>query len=325
MTTQQTIACRQTPHDITFERTAQMLKTALGEIEQFLHDKKVIEIMLNPDGFLWIEKLGEGRISTGIKIRPENAERFICMVASATNTTCTYENPILSTELPGYGSRFEALLPPVVSSPTFAIRQPAVMVFTLRDYVEKDIMTAKQYERIVWGIEHKENILIVGGTGSGKTTLTNAALDVIAEHNDRIVIIQDTLELQCTADDTVFLRSQDHVSITRLLKSTMRLRPDRIVVGEVRDGAALALLKAWNTGHPGGLATIHANSAYEGLIRLEQLIQEVNVTPQQRLIGQAVNLLVYIERFGHGRKIQEVCAVKGFDKKENDYILEVID
>lgn len=315
---------KKTPYDISHERTTQMLKTALGEIEPFLHDKKIIEIMLNPDGCLWIEKLGEGRSNTGIIIRPENAERFICMVASATNTTCTYENPILSTELPGYGSRFEALLPPVVAAPTFAIRQPAVMVFTLQDYVEKGIMTGKQYERMIWGIENKENILIVGGTGSGKTTLTNAALDVIGKRNDRIVIIQDTLELQCTAQDTVFLRSQDHVTITQLLKSTMRLRPDRIIVGEVRDGGALALLKAWNTGHPGGLATIHANSAYEGLIRLEQLIQEVNVTPQQRLIGQAVNLLVYIERFGHGRKVQEISVVKGFDQNTNDYILEVI-
>lgn len=325
MTMASTTVYKQTPQDISHERTAQMIKTALGEIEPFLHDKKVIEIMLNPDQCLWIEKLGEGRINTGITIRPENAERFICMVASATNTTCTYSNPILSTELPGYGSRFEALLPPVVSSPTFAIRQPAVMVFTLQDYLDKGIMSQKQYDRIVWGIENKENILIVGGTGSGKTTLTNAALDVIAKHNDRIVIIQDTLELQCTAQDTVFLRSQDHVTITRLLKSTMRLRPDRIIVGEVRDGGALALLKAWNTGHPGGLATIHANSAYEGLIRLEQLIQEVNVTPQQRLIGQAVNLLVYIERFGHGRRIQQISEVKGFNQKTNDYILESIE
>lgn len=313
-----------TPKNISEERTKQMLKTALGEVEPFLLDKSVIEIMLNPDGCLWIEKLGEGRICTNVKIKPDDAKRFICMVASATNTNCTYENPILSTELPGYGSRFEALLPPVVLAPTFAIRQPAVKVFTLKDYVEKGIMTIKQYERIVWGIEHKENILIIGGTGSGKTTLTNAALDVVAQYNDRIVIIQDTLELQCTAQDTVFLRSRDHVTITRLLKSTMRLRPDRIIVGEVRDGAALALLKAWNTGHPGGLATIHANSALEGLIRLEQLIQEVNVTPQQRLIGQAVNLLVYIERFGHDRRIQQVAGVKGFDKTTNEYILEPI-
>jgi P-type conjugative transfer ATPase TrbB len=307
------------------ERLEKMLKTALGEVEKYMHDKSVIEIMLNPDHHLWIDKLGEGRIDTGIIINPGNAERFIGYVSSATESVCNYENPILSTELPGYGSRFEALISPVVVSPTFTIRQKAVMVFTLEDYVTQGILTVKQREKMIHAVHSKKNILIIGGTGSGKTTLANAILDEIAKTKDRIIIIEDTQELQCTAPDTVFLRTRDHVSANRLLKSTMRLRPDRIVLGEVRDKTALDLLKAWNTGHPGGLSTIHANSAIDGLLRLDQLIQEAGVAPMPKFIGQAVDFVIFIEKVGHHRKVQEIAEVKGFDIKKDEYIFELLE
>lgn len=311
-----------TAKDISKDRLAQMIRTALGEAEQFLHDPKVIEIMLNPDRKLWIDKLGEGQIDTGIMVKPEDANRFIGVVASGTDSVCNYENPILSTELPFYGSRFEALIPPVVVSPVFTIRQKAIMIFTLDDYVTKGILSEKQRDRLLAAIKTRQNILIIGGTGSGKTTFANALLNELSKTNDRLVIIQDVPELQCSAPNTVFLRKRDHIPITRLLHSTMRLRPDRIIVGEVRDSAALDLLKAWNTGHPGGMSTIHANSAIEGLTRLEQLIQEANVPPLPKLISQAVNVVVFIEKVGNDRKIQEIAEVKAY--KNDDYILEYL-
>jgi len=300
-----------------------MLTTAVGsEVAALLNDDRVVELMLNPDGCLWVDKLGEGRSFTGLKIPPANSERVIYLVASSTGAVCNAEHPILSAEFPGSGNRFQGLLPPVVSAPVFTIRKKALMVFTLDHYVEQRIMTPAQREAIVKAVRERKNILIVGGTGSGKTTLANAILNEIAQVGDRIVIIEDTLELQCTAPDTVFLRSREHVSMNELLKATMRLRPDRIVVGEVRGAEALTLLKAWNTGHPGGCATVHANSARGGLTRLEQLIQEAIPTPQKELIAEAVNVIVFIERYQHGRRIREVVEVEGL--QGGDYLLKPI-
>lgn len=306
-------------HETSQNRLLQMLSTALGpQIAELLSDPTVVEVMLNPDGRLWVDRLGEGRSYTGHTIAPVNAERVIYLVASSTGAVCSGDSPVLSAEFPGSGDRFQGLLPPVVRAPIFTIRKKALMVFTLEDYVANRIITPKQRDSIVCAVHDRKNILIVGGTGSGKTTLANAVLNEIATTHDRIVIIEDTLELQCTAPDTIFLRSRDHVSMNELLRATMRLRPDRIVVGEVRGPEALTLLKAWNTGHPGGCATIHANSARGGLTRLEQLIQEAILAPQKELIAEAVHLVIYMERYQNSRRIKEVVSVQGF---ERDYLL----
>jgi P-type conjugative transfer ATPase TrbB len=295
-------------------RLMDMLATALGPaVTSYLNDPSVVELMLNPDGKIWIDQLGKGRSYTELLLSPAEAARIIFLVASATNAVCNEEKPILSAEFPGSGNRFQGFLPPVVSAPVFTIRKKAVMVFTLDDYIAQGIMTLVQKAKIQEAVLNKQNILVVGGTGSGKTTLVNAILNDIAQTGDRIVIIEDTQELQCTAPDTVFLRSREHVGMNELLKATMRLRPDRIVVGEVRGAEAHVLLKAWNTGHPGGCATVHANSAYGGLTRLEQLIGEAVSNPQRELIAEAVNLIIYIERFQNGRRIKEIAAMEGLD------------
>lgn len=305
------------------DRLLQMLSTAIGpQIATLLGEDRVVELMLNPDGCLWVDRLGEGRSNSGYTVSPTNAERVIFLIASSTGAVCNAEHPILSAEFPGSGNRFQGLIPPVVQAPTFTIRKKALMVFSLADYVEKGIMTDIQRKTISDAVHHKKNILIIGGTGSGKTTLANAILNEISYSGDRIVIIEDTLELQCNAQDTVFLRSREHVSMNDLLKATMRLRPDRIVVGEVRGAEALTLLKAWNTGHPGGCATVHANSARGGLTRLEQLIQEAIPTPQKDLIAEAVNVVVFIERYQNDRRIREIAAVEGI--KADEYILKTI-
>jgi type IV secretion system protein TrbB len=279
-----------------------------------------VEIMLNADGTLWIERLSAGMECIGTML-PSQAESVICSVAAYHKEIVTRENPIFEGELPLNGERFEALIPPVVSAPVFTIRLKASKIFTLAEYVSASIMTEHQREMIESAVLNRQNILVVGGTGTGKTTLTNAIIEAIERlaPDHRLIIIEDTAEIQCSAKNVNLLHATDTVDMLRLLKATMRLRPDRILVGEVRGPEALALLKAWNTGHPGGAATVHANSARAGLIRLEQLIAETSANPMQRLIAEAVNVIVSIIKTPEGRKIDEILTVRGF--QDGDYVL----
>ena len=237
-------------------RTDAMLRSALGPVIcDALADPKVVEIMQNPNGELWIERAGIGRQSQGLILAPEKAERIIRLIASLSDFDVTREQPIVSAELPIGGQRFEGVMPPVALQPSFAIRVPAAKVFRLEDYVISKTMSKAEANALRTAIANRQNILVVGGTGSGKTTLTNALLAEIANEDHRVLILEDTRELQCAAKDCVSLRTQASVTMRDLVRSTLRLRPDRIVVGEVRGGEALDLLKAWSTGHPGGVAT----------------------------------------------------------------------
>lgn len=295
-------------------RHEEALRRALGkDILAALSDPGVVEVMLNDDSSLWLDRLGHGMEKIG-SVDPIQAMSIISTVAAMLDAVVTHERPILECELPLDGSRFEALIPPLVAKPTFALRKKALLVFRLDDYVSKGIMSDTQKSSIEQAVRDRKNILVAGGTGTGKTTLCNAILDCVSalDGEHRIVIIEDTKELQCTAPNTVFLRTADNVDMTRLLRATMRLRPDRIVVGEVRDQSALALLKAWNTGHPGGVGTVHANDAGAALIRIGQLIQEAGVPAAPELIAEAVNVVVSIKRTPTSRTIEEVSAVKGW-------------
>ena len=297
------------------DRLVRKLRAALGKpICQALDDASVVEVMLNPDGRMFVERLERG-IEPAADLEAGAAEIIIGSVAHALQTEADSERPIISGELPIGGHRFEGLLPPVVAAPSFTIRRRVSRLIPLDDYVEQGTMTVLQATAIRDAIAARFNIVICGGTGSGKTTLANAVIAEIVSSApaDRVVILEDTAEIYCTADNAVALHTSDAVDMARLLKSTMRLRPDRIIVGEVRDGAALTLLKAWNTGHPGGVTTIHANSALSALRRLEQLTAEASQQPMQQVIGEAVNLVVSIERAGHGRRVRQVMQVNGFD------------
>lgn len=298
-----------------------MLRTAMGPvIGAALEDPAVIEIMVNPDGALWFDRHGEGRVHAGETLSPAEAERIIRLIASHIHVECHARNPVVSAELPETGERFEGLLPPVVAGPAFAIRKPAQLIYTLDDYVESRVMGPLQADSLKRAVAERRNILVAGGTSSGKTTLANALLVEVAKTNDRVVLIEDTRELQCAARDFVALRTKPGVvTLADLVRSTMRLRPDRIIVGEVRGVEALDMLKAWNTGHPGGITTLHANSAHAALYRLEQLIQESVVTVPRSLIAQAIDLVVFIRGRGEARRIETIAEVAGLS--DGDYQL----
>ncbi len=309
------------------DRRRAMLKTAMGPaIAAALADPLVIEVMVNPDGALRLDRLGAGRLDTGERLEPAQVERIIRLVASHARTEVHGAAPVVSAELPPRGEgkageRFEGLLPPVAPGPCFAIRKPATRIYTLADYVSDGIMTAEVARTLSLAVVERRNLLIAGGTSSGKTTLANALLAELAPRDERVILIEDTRELQCAAPDTVALRTRPGVvSMADLVRSTLRLRPDRIIVGEVRGGEALDMLKAWNTGHPGGIATVHANSARGALYRLEQLIQEAVVTVPRRLIADAIDLITFIEGRGTARRIAAIEAVEGVDAA-GDYAL----
>ena len=261
-------------------RASRMLRSALGEdIRRWLAQDDIVEVMLNPDGRLWVDRLGEGLIDTGLSLTPSEGERIIRLVAHHVGQEAHAGKPRVSAELPDAGERFEGLLPPVVAAPTFAIRKPAIRAVTLSTYVEQGVMSPRQAEALAAAMVWRRNILVAGATASGKTTLANALLAELADTHERVVVLEDTVELRCPAANTVALRSKDGVaSLTELLRSTLRLRPDRIIVGEVRGPEALDLIKAWGTGHPGGVATVHAGSPLGALRRLEQLIAEAAET-----------------------------------------------
>ena len=304
------------------DRQMRMLRTAMGDaIAAALDDPDVIEVLLNPDGSLWFDRLREGRAPSGLFLSAADAERIIRLVAAHLHVEVHAGAPILSAELPETGERFEGVLPPIVRAPTFAIRKRASGVIRLDQYVADRVLTPAQADFLRTAVRERSNILIAGATSTGKTTLANALLQEIAATGDRVILLEDTIELQCVADDHVPLRTKPGVvSMAELVRSTLRLRPDRIVVGEVRGPEALDLLKAWGTGHPGGLATIHAGSAAGALARLEQLIQEAVVTVPRALVAEAVDLVVFIAGRGRARRVEDIVRVTGLTA--NGYRLE---
>jgi len=303
-------------------RGARMLRTALGPaIATWLEDPAVVEVMLNPDGHLWVDRLTEGLADTGEQMSAADGERIVRLVAHHVGAEVHPASPRVSAELPETGERFEGLIPPVVAAPAFAIRKPAVAVFTLDDYVAANIITTRQADFLRDSIVKRRNILVAGGTSTGKTTLLNALLAEVAKTSDRVVLIEDTRELQCRARNLVALRTKDGVaSLSDLVRSSLRLRPDRIPIGEVRGAEALDLLKAWGTGHPGGIGTIHAGSALGALRRLEQLVQEAVVTVPRALIAETINVIAVLAGRGCERRLIELARVEGLGSS-GDYVL----
>jgi len=295
------------------ERSRQMLRTALGpSLLALLEDPGVAEVMLNPDGRVWIDRFDVGLVDAELTIGPANAERILRLVAHHVAAEIHAERPRLSAELPGTGERFEGLLPPLVGAPTFSIRKPASLVFSLSDYVRAGVMTEREGHVLAAAVADRANILVAGPTSSGKTTLVNALLAEVAKSGDRVILAEDLRELQCAAQNQVALRTRDGVaSLSDLVRSSLRLRPDRIIIGEVRGAEALDLIKAWGTGHPGGVGTLHAGSSLGALLRLEQLIQEAVVTVPRGLIAQTIDLIAVLSGRGRQRRLADLARLEG--------------
>ena len=303
-------------------RGARMLRTALGpRVAAWLEDPAIVEVMLNPDGRLWVDRLKEGLADTGECLPPADGLRIVQLVADHVGGEVHRTSPRISAELPESGERFEGLIPPVVAAPTFAIRKPAAAVFTLDDYVASGIMRPSQATTLRDAVVRRRNVLVAGGTSTGKTTLVNALLAEVAKTRDRVVLIEDTRELQCRAPNLVSLRTKDGVaSLSDLVRSSLRLRPDRIPIGEVRGAEALDLLKAWGTGHPGGIGTIHAGTAMGALRRLEQLVQEAVVTVPRALIAETIDVIAVLTGRGGERRLADLAVVEDLDS-DGDYVV----
>lgn len=308
---------QQTATEEVLRRNMEKLRNELGAtICDALDDKEVIEILVNPDGAIWLDRLSRGMEDTGRKIAPERLLGAIGTIAAMLRTEINKNSPVLEGELPLDGSRVEGTVPPVTRAPGIAIRKHSSSVFPMSRYIAEKRITEKAWKYLEDAIMTRKNILIAGGTGSGKTTFVNAVLDSLSSMRpqDRVLLLEDTVELQCNMPNVYAMRtdSRSNTTMQRLVKASLRLRPDRIIVGEVRSGEALDLLKSWNTGHPGGICTLHANGAQSALIRLEQLISEVSKTPMKDLIGEAVDIVVFLKRVGKlGPAVTEILEVKG--------------
>lgn len=310
-------------------RTIETLADTMGkDILGFLNDENVFEIILNSDGKLWLDTFDCGFVNTGIKLEASQGKRIIYCVAALAGVVIDIEKePYIEADIKEsylFGkARFQGELPTIVDGPSFNWRKHSIKIYTLDDYVNQGILTNLQYERIIQAIYNHKNIIAAGGTKSGKTTFLNAILHEISKTKDRIILLEDTPELQCTAENHERLKTKPPVvDMDMLLRITLRKSPNRIVVGEVRGKEALTLLAAWSTGHRGGCLTIHSESAKDTLYRLEEMVSQISVTPQQSTIGRAVDIVVYLKYYGGKRKVEEIIAVKAYDKFKQDYITE---
>ena len=303
-------------------RQLDKLRRELGPVVlRYLAEDSVVEVMLNDDGRIWVEKAGEPMFVAG-EMAATQAQAAIETIAAYYDRIATIERPLVECVLPLDGSRFTGVLPPIVSKPSFTIRRHSPSTFTIEDYVTRGIMNARQAALIDEAVAARKNIIVTGGTGSGKTTLLNTVMELAVRRHPELrrVIIEDTRELRRIADNCVMLQTSTNVSLTDLLKTTLRYRPDCICVGEVRDGAAHGMLKLWNTGHDGGSCSIHSNNSVRGaLIRLEQRVLEVVERPIPGFIAEAVDVIVGIERFEAGRRITSVVGVEGY--KDHDFVV----
>lgn len=303
--------------------TMDALITSMRAIMPYMQDKNVFEVYVNPDGKIWTDSLGKGRTFTGQYISPEDTRGIILSVAALTSQLVEQKFPTLDADIPANNffpkCRFEGNLPNIVPAPTLNIRKHPEKIFTLEDYVTQGTLSQEQHDVLIRAIHEKKNIIAAGGTKSGKTTFLNAILAEISKLGDRVILIEDTPELQCSAEDCVQMRATSTFSMEDCLKQVLRMTPDRIVVGEVRSGEALALLDAWSTGHGGGCSTVHSNNAHDTLTRLENMTARVSRNPQQATIAQAVNIIVYLKYTGNTRKVQEIIELDEWDPAAMKY------
>ena len=302
-------------------RFTERLDFLFQDIKPYLIDDDVCEIMVNDDSKVWVDTFSKGLIYTGKILTNDIVSNIIIQIANYSHKICNKDNPLLEAEI--LNMRFQGFLSPdIVKNSSFCIRKHAKKIFNLDDYVQNKTMTKYQKEIIIQAIYNRKNIIVAGGTGSGKTTLVNALLFEIAKLNNRIIIIEDTKELKCDAENKLALISTKTTSMEDLLRATLRSRPDRIIVGEVRGSEAFTLINAWSTGHKGGISTVHSNSAFHTLTRIETLVGFGTDKVQPSIIVDAIDVIIYIKKTPTGRVIEEIRKVITYDKKKEEYITE---
>jgi pilus assembly protein CpaF len=304
----------------------------LRPIEPLLMDDSVSEIMGNPDASWWYERDGIIRREEAVNFDSGKLRTGLEVIANHLGKKLDEDNPILHARLPD-GSRLAAVIPPVVRpAPALTIRKFGSRRYTTNDLIARGTLTRPVADFLEAQIRGGKTLLISGGTGSGKTTLLQALAQAIPDH-ERIVVIEDTSELRIKKPNVLAVECQTdtfkaNISFDDLLKSALRWRPDRIILGEVRGVEARTLLDSFNTGHDGSLATIHANSARRALSRFANLVMRSH--PQATLsdieaeIGEAVEFIIHAERRPGGRVVREVLALMGYDRSAKQFLLERI-
>ena len=333
--------------DTTEKRQAELVKDSLGkEILKYLDDPEVNEVYINQDYSLRIDTIS-GRRKTDVILTSDTVARICKSIAGINRQVITEKNPELGVEIRLLQVRAQIMFPPIVSRPTFFLRKKPRQIFSLEDYQAQGALSEKYYEIIVDCIKRRKNIIVAGATGSGKTTFLNALSEFIdndervitiedAAELHRLVILEDLPELQCSSDDVQYMTTSGNrttsVTMQDLVFISMRLSPQRILIGEVRDKSAYDVLKAWNTGHPGGFCTIHADGCHDAFIRLELLVKEADTGSSTRdikaLIGSTVGVVISIQKVVQNnattRVVEEIIAVKGYDAEQDCYDYDVL-
>jgi pilus assembly protein CpaF len=302
----------------------------LRPIEPLLLDESVSEIMGNPDSSWWCERDGIVLREETISFDVTKLRTGLEVIANQLGKRLDEDNPILHAQLPD-GSRLAAVIPPVVRpAPALTIRKFTSRHFTVNDLIVRGTLTRAIADYLAEQIRSGKTLLISGGTGTGKTTLLRILADFIPEQ-DRIVVIEDTSELHIQKPNILAVECQTdtykaNVSFDDLLKSALRWRPDRIILGEVRGIEARTLLDSFNTGHAGSLATIHANSAEKALRRFANLVMrnhaQSTFSDTEAEIGEALDLVIHVERQPGRRMVREVLAIRGYDRGANRFLID---
>lgn len=302
------------------------LYDCIDKIMPLMKTPDIYEIYANADGRIWTLSNAVGKKRTDIVMEPIEVRNIIQSVAALDDRIIDDVDPKLDAKIPGNPEfpmcRFHGTLPPTVLNPVMNIRKHSTVIFTLEDYLNQGTITKQQYDILVEAIRKKKNIIAAGGTGSGKTTLLNAILQEISKSPDRIISIEDTNELQCSAEDYVAMTAEEGVTMHSCVKQVLRMTPKRIVVGEVRGEEALDLLTAWSTGHKGGCCTVHSNDAVNTLTRLVDMTSRVTINPQPRTIAEAIDIILYI-RFddNHNKRwIEDIISIDGYEAKEDKFL-----
>ena len=306
------------------EQHKEKLRRELGpHVIAALEDANVIEIMTNPDGAVWLDTLSDGLVETGLVLSSIQIDMAIGTVAAYYGRVVNEDVPRLQAELPLGGQRFQGIRPPV-SPPMFVIRKHLQRVFSMAEMVAQGTVTATQAAVLLQALRDEQNIIIAGATLSGKTVLLDTLLSEMPRIHGaqtRLIVIEDTHELHVAVRNRVTLRATDTQPMRVLVHTAMRLRPDRLIIGEVRGAEALEILKAWNTGHGGSACTVHASSAAQALRRLKTAVQEAGVPADPEFIGEVVDLLVMMKRRGPRQwRVEEIVACHGW--RGGQYVLE---